>query len=170
MLEFPPVAKLLSTMSEELRDLYAERGVSDPLLIGIHTGGSWVAQALKSELPVDSVTGALDISFHRDDFSRIGINPKVAATQLPWDIDGRHILLVDDIIYTGRTIRAAMNALFDYGRPASITLAVLVDRGGRELPIQADVTGFHLSTPEDRQIKLSGPEDLTLELVSDDNR
>ena len=82
--------------------------------------------------------GSLDISFYRDDFSRIGLNPKVKASQLPEDISDRHILLIDDVLQTGRTIRAAMNEIFDYGRPASIKLCVLLERNGRELPIQAD--------------------------------
>jgi pyrimidine operon attenuation protein/uracil phosphoribosyltransferase len=134
------------------------------VMVGIHTGGVWIARELHSRLPVQEPLGELDISFYRDDFTRIGMNPQVKPSQLPFSLDNRHIILIDDVLHTGRTIRAAMNELFDYGRPASITLAVLVERSGRELPIQANVVGLHLPLGPDEHVKLSGPEPLTLEV------
>jgi len=134
-------------------------------MIGIHTGGVWVAQALHQQLGLSEPLGTLDISFYRDDFTRVGINPQVKPSALPLSVDDRHIILVDDVLYTGRTIRAAMNELFDYGRPASIILAVLVERDDRELPIQADAVGQHIALKEGEQIKLQGPEPLTLSIT-----
>ncbi len=134
-------------------------------MIGIHTGGVWVAQQLHQQLGINEPLGTLDISFYRDDFTRIGINPQVKPSSLPLSIDNRHIILVDDVLYTGRTIRAAMNELFDYGRPASLTLVVLVERDGRELPIQPDAVGQHISLQPGEQIKLQGPNPLTLNIT-----
>jgi pyrimidine operon attenuation protein/uracil phosphoribosyltransferase len=109
--------------------------------------------------------GQLDISFYRDDFSRIGMNPQVKPSELPTSVDDVQVVLVDDILHTGRTIRAALNEIFDYGRPASVTLVVLGERSGRELPIQADITGEHFQLAEHEHIKLLGPDPLTLEIV-----
>jgi len=134
------------------------------VMVGIHTGGVWIARALHTRLAIQEPLGELDISFYRDDFTRIGMNPQVKPSQLPFSLDDRHIILVDDVLHTGRTIRAAMNELFDYGRPASITLAVLVERSGRELPIQANVVGLHLSPGPNEHVKLSGEEPLALEI------
>ena len=153
---------LIEAMAVQLRELLARRGISDPALVGIHTGGVWIAQRLQQRLDLATPLGQLDISFYRDDFSRIGVNPQVRPSDLPFDVDGRHIILVDDVLYTGRTIRAALNELFDYGRPASVLLAVLVDRGGRELPIEAHVAGSRLELPTDHHIQLIGPEPLQL--------
>ncbi|HET9122697.1 MAG TPA: bifunctional pyr operon transcriptional regulator/uracil phosphoribosyltransferase PyrR, partial [Acidiferrobacteraceae bacterium] len=105
-------------------------------------------------LGIQEEMGSLDISFYRDDFTQVGMHPEVKASHLPVPLDGRHVILVDDVLHTGRTIRAALNELFDYGRPASVILAVLVDRDGRELPIQADVRGRHISLPPGQHIKL----------------
>ena len=101
-------------------------------------------------------------AFNRDDFSRIGVHPTVTPSQLPFEVEDRHLLLVDDILFSGRTIRAALNEIFDYGRPASVTLAVLVDRSGRELPIEAAVTGTRMTLAGDEHVKLTGPEPLEL--------
>lgn len=136
------------------------------VMVGIHTGGVWVARALHDRLGVREPLGALDISFYRDDFTRIGMNPQVKPSELPFGLDDRHIILVDDVLHTGRTIRAAMNELFDYGRPASITLAVLVERSGRELPIEANVVGLQMQPGPGEHVKLCGPEPLTLEVKS----
>lgn len=133
-------------------------------MVGIHTGGVWVARQLHRLLGIKAPLGELDISFYRDDFSRIGMNPQVRPSQLPFSVDDRHIILVDDVLHTGRTIRAAMNELFDYGRPASITLAVLVERGGRELPVEAAITGQHMELGKNEHVKLTGPEPLQLEI------
>ena len=153
---------LIEAMAVQLRELLTRRGIADPALVGIHTGGVWVAERLRQRLGVATPLGQLDISYYRDDFSRIGVNPQVRPSELPFDVDGRHLVLIDDVLYTGRTIRAALNELFDYGRPASVLLAVLVDRGGRELPIEAHVAGSRLELPADQHIQLTGPEPLQL--------
>jgi pyrimidine operon attenuation protein/uracil phosphoribosyltransferase len=160
----PQVQPLLAAMADELRQLLDGKGREQPLFIGIHTGGTWIAHALHQALAVEQPLGELNIAFYRDDFSRIGMHPRVTPSNLPFDVEGRHVVLVDDVLYTGRTIRAAMNEIFDYGRPASITLVVLIDRGGRELPIQADVTGKTLQLKPGEHVKLLGPEPLALEI------
>lgn len=123
-------------------------------LVGIHTGGVWLAERLHQMLNISYPLGTLSISFYRDDFDKIGLHAQVKPTDIPFAVDGAHILLVDDVLQTGRTIRAAINALFDYGRPASISLAVLVDRGDRELPICAQYIGTELNLPKERTIVL----------------
>jgi len=139
----------------------------DTVIVGIHTGGVWVAERLHALLGCKLPLGTLDISFYRDDFSRIGLHPQVKPSNLPFDLEGRDILLVDDVLHSGRTVRAAMNELFDYGRPASIRLAVLVDRGGRELPIRPDSAGLTLAVPAHQNVNLSRLDDghLTLSLA-----
>ncbi|MEE9492148.1 MAG: bifunctional pyr operon transcriptional regulator/uracil phosphoribosyltransferase PyrR [Gammaproteobacteria bacterium] len=159
------IPALISAMADQLLnrgDAYLESSA----MVGIHTGGVWVARQLQQLIGLQTPLGELDISFYRDDFTRIGMNPQVKPSQLPFSVDDKHIILVDDVLHTGRTIRAAMNELFDYGRPASILLAVLVERSGRELPIEADITGLEISLPPDEHIKLTGPEPLTLEINS----
>ena len=158
------VGTLLDTLADGARDWCNRRGVEDPLIVGIHTGGAWVAEELHRRLDVAEPLGALDISFYRDDFTRIGVHPQVKPSTLPMTVEGRHILLVDDVLQTGRTVRAALNEIFDYGRPASVTLAVLVDRPGRELPIAAEIAGVRLDLAPHQQVKLEGPEPLTLTL------
>ena len=152
--------KLLAELADKLKTMLVERAIEQPLMVGIHTGGVWLANILHQKLAIEQPLSTLDISFYRDDFSRIGMNPKVKPSQLPTQIDDRHIILVDDVLHTGRTIRAAMNEIFDYGRPASITLVCLVERSGREIPIQADIVGQHLHLEEGQHIKLTGPEPL----------
>ena len=159
------IAQAFNNVANTLRTTLEARNIQNPIMIGIHTGGVWVAEALHQQLGLSEPLGTLDISFYRDDFTRIGINPQVKTSALPLSVDDRHIILVDDVLYTGRTIRAAMNELFDYGRPASIMLAVLVERDGRELPIQADAVGQHIALKEGEQIKLQGPEPLTLSIT-----
>jgi len=163
------VNKLIEKMANDLQTLLQENSISDPLLVGIHTGGAWVAQRLHRLLQITRPLGELNISFYRDDFTRAGLNPQVNPTQLPFSVDDEHIVLVDDVLYTGRTIRAAMNELFDYGRPASIILAIMVDRGGRELPVCADVIGNQLNLADNEQIKLTGPEPLEMSVVQTDS-
>lgn len=163
--ELPPVASLLDTLTDGIAKQLAD--TEDPLMVGIHSGGYWLAQALHARLGLQSPLGGLDISFYRDDFSRIGLHPQVRPSELPISPDGRTVVLVDDVLYTGRTVRAALNELFDFGRPARIILAVLVDRGGRELPVAADVVATRLDAPPQAwQVKLSGPDPLALELVA----
>ena len=163
------IEQLLDRMTDDLRTHIRERGLANPCPVGIRTGGVWIAQALRERLGLETECGELDITFYRDDFSRIGLHPRVSPSRLPFETEGRHLLLVDDVIMSGRTIRAAMNELFDYGRPESITLAALVDLGRRELPIQPDVTGTHKSLGPRQRIKLRGPEtlELTVEEVPD---
>jgi pyrimidine operon attenuation protein / uracil phosphoribosyltransferase len=110
-------------------------------LVGIHSGGVWVAERLHADLKIQAPLGCLSSAFHRDDYSRRGLPAEMKSTTLPFEIAGAHILLVDDILFTGRTVRAALNELFDYGRPATVELAVLLDRGGRELPVEAQYCG-----------------------------
>ena len=110
-------------------------------VIGIHSGGAWVAERLHRDLHISTPLGTLSSAFHRDDYNRRGLPAEMKSTVLPFDAAGAHVLLVDDILFTGRTVRAALNELFDYGRPASVELAVLLDRGGRELPIEAKYCG-----------------------------
>ena len=152
--------RLLERLGVALEERLAVRRRETPLLIGIHTGGAWVAERLHAALELQGAYGTLDINFYRDDFTRIGIHPRVTPSHLPFVVDDRHVLLVDDVLHTGRTIRAALNEIFDYGRPASVTLGVLVERTGREIPIQADAVGASLEFDEDSHIKLKGPEPL----------
>lgn len=153
---------LLAGMAERLEAYLRGQNRYPPLMVGIHTGGAWVAERLHRLLALPDPLGVLNITFYRDDFSRIGLHPQVKPSELPCAVDDRHIVLVDDVLHSGRTVRAALNELFDYGRPASVTLAVLIERNGRELPIQADVAGCRLDLPASRQIKLTGPDPLAL--------
>ena len=157
--------QLLEKTASELRTYLGDEDLTAPVFIGIRTGGVWVAERLQSLLNDDSELGVLDITFYRDDFSRAGIQPTVKPSRLPRDVNDRHVILIDDVLYTGRTVRAALNEIFDYGRPASISLVTLVQRNGRELPIQADVVGKSLDLNAEQHVKLSGPEPLTLTIV-----
>ncbi|MEO7558265.1 MAG: bifunctional pyr operon transcriptional regulator/uracil phosphoribosyltransferase PyrR [Gammaproteobacteria bacterium] len=156
------VNTLLERMANDLSALISRRGLSDPVMIGIQTGGVWLAQRLHDMLKIGEPLGRLDISFYRDDFTRMGMNPQVKPSYMPFNLDERHIILVDDVLHTGRTIRAALNEIFDYGRPGSVTLAVLVERSGRELPIEATVVGQHLELACEQHVKLTGPDPLGL--------
>jgi pyrimidine operon attenuation protein/uracil phosphoribosyltransferase len=154
----PEVLELIARMAEQL----ASRAGPGLAMVGIHTGGVWVAERLNEHLRLQAPLGELNIAFYRDDFSHIGMHPSVRPSKLPFDVDGREILVVDDILYTGRTVRAALNEVFDYGRPARVLLAVLVDRSGRELPIQPDATGTTMSLAAGEHVKLVGPDPLSL--------
>ncbi len=135
----------------------AMRGRVDPaatVLVGIHTGGVWVAERLHASLGLKIAPGSIDVSFYRDDYSQRGLHANAKTSQIPFDVEGAHIVIVDDVLYTGRTIRAAMNELFDYGRPAKIELAVLADRGGRELPIAPTYCPRTLSLPAAQTLAL----------------
>lgn len=157
--------KVLNDLANGLSAHLSTFSAQEPLMIGIHSGGVWVAERLHQQLGLKEPLGHLDISFYRDDFSRIGMNPQVKPSHLPFSVDDRHIILVDDVLYTGRTIRAALNEIFDYGRPATVSLAVLIDRGGRELPIEANVTGLKIELASGENIKLKGPEPLSLQIA-----
>lgn len=158
------VDALLDSLRQQLAGMLAQGDKTNPFMIGIHTGGAWLAKKLHADLNIESPLGVLDISFHRDDFETSGLHPKVQQSDLPDSTEGRHIILVDDVIMSGRTIRAALNELFDYGRPASVTLVTLLDLQQRELPIQADFTGGTLVIGPDEMVKLTGPEPLALEI------
>lgn len=160
------VNTLLHNMALDLRDLLSQRHITDPAMIGIRTGGVWLAERLHGMLGISCPLGTLDINFYRDDFTRMGMHPEVKPSQIPFNVDERHIILIDDVLHTGRTIRAALNEIFDYGRPHSVMLAVLVERTGRELPIEAAVTGQHLDLSGQQQVKLSGPDPLQLSIQS----
>jgi len=163
------IQTLLHNMADEIRQ---QLGDAQPLLIGIHSGGAWIAKELANILGADffdAPLGTLNIAYYRDDFTRIGMHPQVTPSDLPFSVDDRHLLLVDDVLYSGRTIRAALNEIFDYGRPASVTLAVLIERNGRELPVQADIVGQSITLPKDQQIKLTQNDGLQLELKSNGN-
>ena len=150
----------MTRMVEQLRPMLKR----DPLMIGIHTGGVWVAERLHQLLEFKEPLGTLDISFYRDDFTRIGMNPQVRTSHLPVNVEDRHLILVDDVLHTGRTIRAALNEIFDYGRPASVMLACLIERGGRELPIEPQVVGEHVKLGKNQHVKLLGPDKLELRI------
>ncbi len=156
------IEEMIAKMAMDLKIFLKERERKDIAIIGIHTGGVWIAERLHNLLKIKEPLGELNIAFYRDDFSRIGMHPSVEPSNLPFDVEGKHIILVDDILYTGRTIRAALNEIFDYGRPASVTLAVLVDRGEQELPFKADVVGTTMSLSAGEHVKLTGPKKLTL--------
>ena len=160
----PEVEPLIERMAADLSTRLREDAREQPLMIGIRTGGVWVAERLRARLHLSETLGTLNINFYRDDFTRIGMHPRVTPSEVPFDVEDRHIVLVDDVLHTGRTIRAALNEIFDYGRPASITLAVLVVRDGREIPVQADVVGESMSLTGGGYVKLSGPEPLALEI------
>ncbi|MGZ5275869.1 MAG: bifunctional pyr operon transcriptional regulator/uracil phosphoribosyltransferase PyrR [Caldimonas sp.] len=125
------------------------------VLVGIWSGGAWLAERLQRDLGLAGEPGVISSALHRDDFSQRGLSAGADRTKLPFDIEGRHIVLVDDVLYTGRTIRAAVNELYDFGRPASVRLAVLVDRGGRELPIGADCAVATVAMPASQRLRLA---------------
>ena len=135
---------------QQLMATYAE----PPLLVGVASGGAWLAERLQVDLGLQGKTGTLSSSMHRDDFSKRGLAPS-AQTLLPFDVNGAHLIVVDDVLYTGRTLRAVLNELFDYGRPASVKLVVLVDRGGRELPVQPDWSVVRVALPATQSIELA---------------
>lgn len=137
----------------------------DPLMVGIATGGIWVAEQLHQLLRLPDKLGRLNITFYRDDFQRIGLHPSVGASLLPVTLENRHIVLVDDVLFTGRTVRAALNVLFDYGRPASVTLAVLAQRDGRELPLHADIVGQKLEVGDGEYVSVTGPDPLAVNVT-----
>lgn len=162
-LVLPDPEVLCAELIKQLRP----RVTPDTALVGIHTGGAWLAERLHAELGIVLPLGRLDISFYRDDFDQTGLHPQIKPTQIPFDVAGRHIVLVDDVLYTGRTVRGAMNELFDYGRPASISLAVLIDRGGRELPVAAQYIGATLDVPSGHMLVLDLDEHGKLRLKFD---
>lgn len=157
----PEVESLIDKLSQALTPFFSSPE-SQPLIVGIETGGTWIAEALRQRIAPNAELGRLNISFYRDDFTRSGLHPTVKPSSLPTEIDDRTIVLVDDVLHSGRTVRAAMNEIFDYGRPKRILLAILIDRGEREIPIQADVVGATMELDSGSHIKLEGPDPLRL--------
>ena len=158
----------MSDLTLDAQALYADllqgaRGLcrADTRLVGITSGGAWLAQRLQTDLAFPGACGVISSAMHRDDFAQRGLGGG-GRTQLPFEINGAHVLVVDDVLYTGRTLRAVMNELFDYGRPASVKLAVLVDRGGRELPIQPDFAAARVSLPATQSLTLARADDGSL--------
>ena len=146
---------LYAELSHGVRALLADGTRPGAALVGIWSGGAWLAERLQRDLGLAGAHGVISSTLHRDDFNARGLASGTDATQLPFAIEGRHIVLVDDVLYTGRTIRAVVNELFDFGRPASVTLAVLVDRGGRELPIAAAYAAARLALPAGQRLRLA---------------
>jgi pyrimidine operon attenuation protein / uracil phosphoribosyltransferase len=138
-----------------IRDAYGKSfGDADgPVLAGIHSGGAWLAERLARDFGIEAF-GVVNVALHRDDYAKKGLHIQASPTSLPFDVNGRRIVLVDDVLYTGRTVRAAMNELYDYGRPAAIELAVLAERGGRELPITARCVGGRVDLSDDTTLVL----------------
>ena len=159
--KIPTVESLLSSVADNLK----AEAYSDGLLVGIRRGGAWIVDDLQIRLGRAEPPGYIDISFYRDDFAMVGLQPEVGGSELPFSIDDAHVILVDDVIHTGRTIRAAMNELFDSGRPKKITLVSLIERDGHELPIRADICPLRLSLAPNEHVKLLGPEPLAFEIV-----
>ena len=160
------VDELLPKMAASLQEHCQANGLHDPIMIGIHTGGAWVARELHALLGWTTELGELNIDFYRDDFAQIGMHAQASPSRIPFSVEDRDIVLVDDVLFTGRTTRAALNEIFDYGRPRSVTLVVLIDRGGRELPIQADIVGKHVTVRATEQVKLTGPKPLRLTVAA----
>ncbi|GLU30493.1 bifunctional pyr operon transcriptional regulator/uracil phosphoribosyltransferase PyrR [Trinickia caryophylli] len=140
---------------DQIRDAYGQSfGAHDaPVLAGVYSGGAWLAERLARDLGIASF-GVVNVALHRDDYAKKGLHSQASPTSLPFEVDGRRIVLVDDVLYTGRTVRAAMNELYDYGRPAAIELAVLAERGGRELPIAARFVGARTEVDADTTLVL----------------
>lgn len=159
----PNPGQLLPEMAAALEQHLTRHGVTEPRFIGIRTGGVWVAQALLDLRGKDEALGILDVSFYRDDFTQNGLHPQVRPSELPFEVEGQHLVLIDDVLMSGRTVRAALNELFDYGRPSSVSLVCLLDLDARELPIRPDVVGATLSLPPEQRVKLLGPAPLALE-------
>ncbi|QEL66381.1 pyrimidine regulatory protein [Oryzomicrobium terrae] len=128
---------------------------ADTALVGIFSGGAWLAERLREVLGISAPVGMIDVSFYRDDFGEKGLHPQVKPTSIPFEVEGRHLILVDDVLYTGRTTRAALNEIFDYGRPAAVDLAVLADRGGRELPIAAQYCVWDVELDDHQELILT---------------
>ena len=153
-------------MSEQLRHLIEHRQLDDPIILGIRSGGVWVAERIHEHLKINEPMGLLDINFYRDDFSRISSFPQVKPSAINTNLDDRHIILVDDVIHSGRTICAALNEIADYGRAATVSLVIMIDRGGREMPIYADIIGTTIDLRKGQHIKLRGPAPLRIEVIN----
>ncbi|MDP1765986.1 MAG: bifunctional pyr operon transcriptional regulator/uracil phosphoribosyltransferase PyrR [Methylotenera sp.] len=168
-IKLPSAEDLLKILAQKLQPLLQP----NTALVGIQSGGVWLMQRLLILLEKDIATnaieyGTLDVSFYRDDYEKRGLKAENRPSQIPFNVENKHIILIDDVFYTGRTTRAAMNELFDYGRPASITLVALVNRGGRELPIAPQITAADIALDSSRNLQMIQNTDgyLSLELQS----
>jgi len=144
-------------------------GANEPAIVGIHSGGAWIAERLAKDLNLTARLGVLDVSFYRDDYAKKGLPHEVKPTHIGFDVNGATIVLVDDVLYTGRTTRAAINELFDYGRPARIMLASLVDRGERQLPVAADFVAAHTRCAAGQALRLQQAGDGKFSLTIEQN-
>jgi pyrimidine operon attenuation protein/uracil phosphoribosyltransferase len=156
---------LYAALARQVKDALAS--VDNLALVGIYSGGAWLADRLAAELQLDGRLGYIDVSLYRDDYAEKGLPAEVKPSHIPFDVNGATILLVDDVLYTGRTTRAAINELFDYGRPARIMLAALVDRGERELPIAADFVAHTLALAPGERLVLQRADDGKLSFTVD---
>lgn len=158
----PPIDQLdaeaaYSTLLEQIKAALAH--TPDLAVVGIHSGGAWIAERIAADLALNNRPGFIDVSFYRDDYAQKGLRPDVRPSQIPFEVEGATILLIDDVLYTGRTTRAAINELFDYGRPKRIMLATMYDRGGRELPVAADFVAARVSLADDEVLVLNRADD-----------
>jgi pyrimidine operon attenuation protein / uracil phosphoribosyltransferase len=165
MKSLPDAEKLCAALAAELRPRIGPRTA----MVGLYTGGAWLAERLHRTLGLKNPLGLMDIAFYRDDYTARGLKHDPKRTKIPFDVNGSELLLVDDVLYSGRTVRAAMNELFDYGRPESISLVVLVDRGGRQLPICAQHVGARVEVPAGMRLRLKQDAD-TLALALEPER
>jgi pyrimidine operon attenuation protein/uracil phosphoribosyltransferase len=156
----PDAEITLGRLADKMRGAVA----FDAKLVGIYSGGAWIAERLATMLDGQHPVGYIDVSFYRDDYAQKGLHAKLATTTLPFEVGGSRIVLIDDVLYTGRSVRAAINEIFDYGRPESIELAVLIDRGGRELPIEPTYVGARVTVARDLSVVLQRHLEGSLEL------
>ena len=161
MTKLPDAERLCEQLAVQLRPKLGATSA----MIGLYTGGAWLAERLHKVLGLAEPLGLMDVAFYRDDYHAQGLHRDPKRTRVPFDVSGRDLLLVDDVLYTGRTVRAAMNELFDYGRPASISLVVLADRGGRQLPICAQYCGAKVEVPAGMRLRLKREADGRLALA-----
>jgi pyrimidine operon attenuation protein/uracil phosphoribosyltransferase len=149
-MKLPDAESLVAQLAEQIR----RDATPAVALVGIYTGGVWIAERLHRMLGLATPIGTIDVAFYRDDYKRTGLRPGVKPSDIPFKVEDADIILVDDVLYTGRTIRAALNEIFDYGRPTSIRLAALVDRGGRQLPICPQFVGAAMQVAPEQSIEL----------------
>jgi pyrimidine operon attenuation protein/uracil phosphoribosyltransferase len=151
MSSLPDPEQLVRDLAERMRGAISP----DAGLVGIYTGGAWVAERLHRQLGLATPLGMLAVTLHRDDFGVRGLHREVRRSQIPFAVDDREVVLVDDVLHSGRTVRAALNELFDFGRPRAVRLAVLADRGGRQLPVSADFMGAKIEVAQEEELVLS---------------
>ena len=164
MTRLPEAERLCEQLAAELKPRIGPKSA----MVGLYTGGAWLAERLHPMLGLKTPLGLMDIAFYRDDYAARGLKHDPKRTKIPFDVNGSELLLVDDVLYSGRTVRAAMNELFDYGRPASISLVVLADRGGRQLPIEPQHCGAKIEVPAGKRLRLKRADSGKLSLEIED--